>query len=268
MTITTDSAWRAAALAAQPVRWFKTAARTTVALVPYSLFDVAGSPGAGVLAGTSTAAGVVPTDATAGTPDIIAFGGGAQGYVDGLEIANSVLARTEMYDMLWKGGAYAFNANQTLAAQPSYSSRVPGGTDYTSTEIWLEVVTATTTAQTITVTYTNQAGTTGRTTGAITGLPTGSAIGRMQRLNLQSGDSGVQRIDTVVSTGMTVGTFNVLVLKRIAGGRIRVANDIVNLGPELIRNKNVYADSALFFVVTADSTSSGTCEAMASIING
>jgi hypothetical protein len=267
MALTTDSGYREAAARGEFLRWFKTAARTTVALVPYSLIDVAGSPGAGVLAGTSTAAGVVPTDATAGCPSISAFSGDT-GYVDGIEIGNSVLARIEVYDLLFKAGAYAFNANTTLASQPSYASRVPGGTNFGGTEIWLEVVTATTTAQTITVTYTNQNGTTGRTTGAVTGLPTGSAVGRMQRLNLQSGDSGVQKIESVASTGMTVGTFNVLVLRRLAGGRIRVANDLVNYGPDLVRIPTVTDDAALFFVVTADSTSSGTCEAVVKVING
>ena len=48
----------------------KTAARTSVATGWFSVFDLAGNPGAGVLAGTSTTTGVVPTDATAGCPTI------------------------------------------------------------------------------------------------------------------------------------------------------------------------------------------------------
>jgi hypothetical protein len=65
--------------AAQRVRQLKTATRTSVAAIPFSVFDLAGDPGAGTLAGTSTAVGVVPTDATAGAPLINAFTGANKG---------------------------------------------------------------------------------------------------------------------------------------------------------------------------------------------
>lgn len=232
----------------------KTTARTSVALIPFSVFDVAGNPGAGTLAGTSTAAGVVPTDVTAGCP-IINFSTG-QGYLSKVEYYSSVLSRLSVYDMLFKAGAYSFNSNVTLSAQPSYSSRVPSGTDFTGTEIWVETVTTFTGLLSIAVTYTNQAGTTGRTTGTVaTGVaPT---LGRMINLPLQAGDSGVQKIESVVATVATVGTFNVLVLRPIWNNRVAIANggginDLLSTGMPI-----VYLDSALILIPTADSTLTG-----------
>ena len=81
------------ASAKQYLSMMKTASRTTVATGWFSLFDLAGNPGAGVLAGTSTAAGVVPTDATAGCPIINAFGASAVGYLAQVDFGGSVAAR-------------------------------------------------------------------------------------------------------------------------------------------------------------------------------
>ncbi|MFK5283513.1 hypothetical protein ACI3PL_28460, partial [Lacticaseibacillus paracasei] len=78
-TITTFDQFIAAAK--QQIAIVKTNARTTTAASVFSLFDLEGSPGAGVLAGTSTTAGVVPTDATPGCPPINAYGSGNVGYL-------------------------------------------------------------------------------------------------------------------------------------------------------------------------------------------
>lgn len=255
------------AAASQRVGMIKTASRTSVAAIPFSVFDLAGNPGAGTLAGSSTTAGVVPTDATTGCPTINAFGGGATGYINTVTFGSSVASRLRLYDLLWKGGAYTFNANVTLSSQPSYSSRVLGGTDYTNTEIWLETVTAFTGNQSIAVTYTNQDGTTGRTTGTIaTGVaPT---VGRMLQLPLQAGDTGVQKIESVVSTVATVGTFNVLVMRRLWEGRVRINND--GDAHDMLKTglPQIFADSALFLQVIADSTATGIPEVQLEIVNG
>lgn len=253
MPITSGDTYIAAAK--QRINWAKTASRTAVATFPTSVFDLAGNPGAGVLAGASVAAGVVPTDATPGCPVLNAFGGGATGYLSKVEFGSSVAGWIDIYDMLWKGGAYAFNAAQTLTAQPSYAGRLPG-TDYKRTEIWVEQVTAGTGIQNVNVTYTNQDGVAGRVTGA-TAFSAAPILGRMMQLPLQAGDSGVQKIENVVGTIATVGTFNVLVLRPIWSGRIQIANggdkdDMFKTGlPE------IFADSALFAIITPDSTATG-----------
>jgi hypothetical protein len=144
---------------------------------------------------------------------------------------------------------------------------VLGGTDFTNTEIWIEAVTAFTGNQSIAITYTNQAGTTGRTTGTIA---TGVApiVGRMLQLPLAAGDTGVQKIESVVSTVSTAGTFNVLVLRRLWAGRVIVANwgdthDFLKTGMPI-----VFADSALMPIVQPDSTATGLFELVAEVING
>jgi hypothetical protein len=253
--------------AKQPLSIVKTGGRTTVAAGWFSLFDVAGNPGAGTLAGSSTTTGTVPTDATAGCPTINAFGGGATGYLAQVDFGSTVACRIKIFDLLWKGGAYAFNAATSGNTPTSYSSRVPGGTDYTDTQIWVETVTAATGNQTWNVTYTNQSGTTGRTTGAV-GIGAAPTVGRMWQLPLQSGDTGVQGVTGVTGGTGSAGTANILVLRPLWSGRVKIANDgdvhdLAKTGMPVL-----YADSALFIAVAADSTAAGVPELELVIANG
>lgn len=243
----------------------KTASRTAIASSWFSVFDLAGSPGAGVLAGTSTANGVVPTDATAGCMPINTFGGGATGYLSRVEFGSTVACRQRLFDMLFKAGAYAFNANTALSAQPSFSGRVPGGTDFNAIEIWIEAVTAFTGNPTFTITYTNQAGTAGRIATLAAGLaPT---LGRKLQIPLQAGDSGVQLITNVQCTVATVGTFNVLVQRKLWSGRVRSANDGDVHGWDKTGGAQVWDTSAVVLDVAPDSTATGIPEVNFDIVN-
>jgi hypothetical protein len=228
------------------------------------MIDLAGNPGAGTLAGSNTANGVVPTDATAGYPIIAAFGGGT-GYLTKVEFASTVAGWVDVYDRVFLAGAYAFNANTTLASIPSYSGRIPGA-DYTGTQIWLEQVTAGTGSQSVAVTYTNQAGTGSRTTGTVATAV--NIVGRCWQLPLQAGDSGVQVVNSVVGSVATVGTFNIMVLRPLWSGRITLANggdvhDLLRVGMP-----QVYADSALYVLIAPDSTATGIPEVMLEVANG
>lgn len=235
----------------------KTASRTSVAAQWFSVFDLAGYPGAGTLAGTSTTAGVVPTDATAGFPAIDAFGGGATGYLAQVEFGSSVASRLKLFDCVFKAGAYAFNANTALTAQPSYSGRMPGGS-FGGTQIWLEQVTAGTGVQNVNITYTNQAGTGSRTTGTV--ATAANIVGRMWQLPLQAGDTGVQKIDNVTGSVATAGTFNILVLRPLWSGRVKIANDGDVHDLAKTGMPTLFADSALLLTVAADSTATGIPE--------
>lgn len=251
----------------QPLSLVKTTSRTSVAASWFSVFDLAGNPGAGTLAGTSTTTGVVPTDATAGCPSINSFGGGATGYLAQVDFGSSVACRLKIFDLLWKGGAYAFNAATSGNTPTSFSSRVPGGTDFTDTQIWYEQVTAGTGIQNVAVTYTNQSGTAGRSTGTVV-APAAMILGRMMQLPVQAGDTGVQGITGVTGTVATAGTFNILVLRPLWSGRVKTANDgnvhdFAKTGSPLI-----YADSALMMLVNADSTATGIPEIELVIANG
>ena len=245
----------------------KIASRTSVAALWSSVYDVAGNPGAGTLAGSSTTTGTVPTDATAGHPTIDAFGGGATGYLAQVDFGSSVACRLKLFDLLWKGGAYAFNASTSGNTPTSFSSRVPGGTNFADTQIWYEQVTAGTGVQSVAVTYTNQSGTTGRSTGTVA-APAAMILGRMMQLPLQAGDTGVQGVTGVVGSVATVGTFNILVVRPIWSGRVKIVNDgdvhdLAKTGMPI-----VYADSALILAVAADSTATGAPELELVIASG
>jgi hypothetical protein len=262
----------------QRVQMVKTATRTGVALVPFSTFDLAGQPGAGTLAGTSTAAGVVPNDSTAGCP-IINFSTGV-GYLSKVEYYSTVLCRMEIADMLFKAGAYGFAAGTTtLSAQPAISSRCPdypgSGTVFgVGNEIWIEVTTAfvTGTAWQVQITYTNSAGTAGRTSIiSAAQAAAGLTLGKMFQMALQAGDAGVQKIESVIvtngGTAMTAGNFNVLILRPLWFNRVTIANggdinDLLKTGMPII-----YLDSALILMVTADSTSTGLPDVIVEIAN-
>lgn len=265
MTIATLDQYIAAARQVAPLK--KTATRTTVANGWFSVIDLAGNPGAGVLAGTSTAADVVPTDLTAGCPVLNAFGGGATGYLSAVEFGSSVACRLRVCDLLFKAGAYAFNANTALSSQPSFSGRVPASGYANETEIWVEQVTAATGNQAVNVTYTDQDGNPSATTGAV-GIGAAPTVGRMWQLPFASGDSGAQLITNVAGSVASAGTFNVLVLRPLWTGRVRIANDGDLHNMLQTRMRQVFADSALFLMVCADSTSSGVPEVQVEIANG
>jgi hypothetical protein len=230
----------------------KTGSQTTVASIPFSNFDAAGNPGAGTLAVGNTANGIVPTDAVAGYPAIATPA--ASLYLSRIMARSSVACWVDLYDCLFSAGAYAFNADVTLATQPDFSGRVPNA-DYDGLELWLEAVTAHTGNQTIQINYLDQDGNAGDTGAIATAVA--PIIRRMYAVPLASGDSGIQRLVRVRSSVSTVGTFNVHIMRWLWGCRINAANqgamdNLLRTGLPLI-----YGTSALRLVVTADSTASG-----------
>jgi hypothetical protein len=238
----------------QTIDWYKTAARTTVAAQPFSLFDIAGVPGAGTLAVGNTANGIVPTPTSpaAGYPIIRTING--TGYLTRVEFGWTVAGRLMVYDRLFSAGAYAYNADTTLASQPSYAARVPA-TDYSGLELWVEAVTAFTGTPSVEVNYLDQGGAAGDT--GVVSCGAALTVGRCYRMPLASGDVGLQQIVRVRGTVATVGTFNVHVMRKLWEGRVLVANDgdihdMMKTGAPI-----VYGTSALFVQIQTDSTASG-----------
>jgi len=256
----------------QQVRIIKTASATTIAGLPFTTLDLAGYPGAGSLTIGNTANGLVPTDADSGFPLINAFGGSATGYLQAVDFGSSVAGRITLYDRVFHAGSYALTptGTTTLTAQPSYSGRMPGGTDFTNTELFLEINTVVAaSAVTVAVTYTNQGGTTGRSTGASASL-SAFTTRRMVPMPLQAGDSGVQKIESVIvgGTAAATGNLNVVVARRLWSNRAKIANDGGLDAFDATGLPVLFDTSALFLVIEADSTSSGVPEVMATVVSG
>jgi hypothetical protein len=250
MAITTVDGYVASAK--QRVTWMKTGTRTLVGALPYTTFDIAGNPSGGVLNVGNTANGLVHTSATAGYSPIASFAG-QTGYLSKVEFGSSVPCCFDLYDRLFVAGAYAYNADITLTAQPSYSGRIVNS-NYGGTQLWIEAVTAFTGVCNVNIDYLDQGGQAGNTgVIATVALP----IGRCFQIPLAAGDSGVSQIVRIRGTIATVGTFNVMVLRPLWFGRVISANggdvhDFLKTGlPQ------IFDTSALYVLLYADSTAVG-----------
>jgi hypothetical protein len=236
----------------------------------YGVFATAGNPGAGTLALTTALTGVVPTDATAGYPAINSFGSGNTGYLTRVQYANTVAARMEIWDKLF-GFNFACATLQTftLSSQADYSGRIPSAA-YSGLRIFVEVTTTFSgTATTVTATYTDQSGNTGHTTGS-SGSMSGFTANRWVELSLQAGDSGVQKIESVIVGGATNtnGVANILVCRPIWTNRVQVTNGGGLDGLDRTGMPIVYDTSALTLTVIADATSTGIPDMNLEIANG
>jgi hypothetical protein len=257
--------------AKQYIPYTKTTAVTAVALQMFSMLDVAGNPSAGSLAVGNTANGLVPTDATAGFPLINAFGGSAKGYLSRISFSGTVACRYQIWDRLFHVGSISLTtlATTTLASQPSYSGRLPN-TDYKGLFIIIEInVAVSATATTVAITYTNQDGTTGRATGATASL-SGFTTRRLIIMPLQAGDTGVQKIESVIVGGTvaTTGTVNVIVARMLAENlRVKLAGDGDTFGLDRTGLPEIFADSALWVTCTPDSTSTGVPDLLLEVAN-
>jgi hypothetical protein len=243
--------------------WQKTGSRTVVAGIPFSVFDQAGNPGAGTLAVGNTANGIVPTDAISGYPTLPAAT--VIPYLSTVVFRSSVAGWIDLYDCLFSAGAYAFNADVTLASQPSYAGRVPGGL-YSGLELWIEAVTSFTGNLSAQVNYLDQDGIAGDTGVYATGAAL--IVGRMAMLPFATGDTGIQQITRVRGSVASAGTFNVHVMHWLWGGRVNGSNQ----GDEdsLLKTgmPRIYDTSALRAVITADSTATGLPSIRAIIADG
>jgi len=248
----------------QMLTWMKTGTRTLVAATPFTVFDIAGNPGAGTLAIGNTANGLVPVDTTNGYPNIMNVSGVAS-YISRIEFSSSVPCRIFLFDRLFAAGAYSYNANITLASQPSFSNRILNS-DYRGLQFWVEAVTAFTGTPSIQLNYLDQDGNAGDT--GVISLGAALIVGRCAQIPLGAGDSGIQRLNQVRGTIATAGTFNVSILRPIWQGRVRTANDgdihdLLKTGMQRISE-----DSALYVLLAADSTAVGLPMLTIQVVSG
>ncbi len=244
---------------------YKTTTRTTVAGGWFSMYDIAGNIGAGVLAGRETTPAAntagriqIPTLAGSSYPNIPFSVGGNRTHLSRLQVSNTVISQIAIYDCLWAGGTYTFNANVNVTS-PSWASRVSyngGSADYSGLEIWAETVTAATGNQTWNVTYTDQGGASG-STGAV-GIGAAPTVGRCWQLPLAAGDTGLQAITNVTGGTGSAGTANILVLRPLVRVYVPVANQVIVMNYTDLGLPEIFNDSALMWLSMAPSgTSSG-----------
>lgn len=237
----------------QQCEWTKTGTITTVAGGAFGIFGNGAYPFNSTLSAGNTSNGVVPIQGQDGYPYIKTFTG-AKGYLSKLQGQCSLTGMIMFFDDLFKCGAYAFNTNTNLTAQPSFASRVPDA-DYRGLQLWFEAVTAFTGNPTVTVTYVNQNGVAGRTAVMTQTAP---IINRMYRIALQQGDTGIQQITSIVGTVASAGTFNLHILRPLSQIAVRSASESYTKNLFETGMPEVFQNTAILGVIIASSTTSPT----------
>lgn len=214
---------------------------TTVANGYYSLWKVAGHPGAGTT--PPTGVGEIPTTSTTGA---ISFTGAAAGkrlYLARLSVTAFQQGTVMLYDRLWHNSGLS-GTNTGVQTVNSASVNRPDGTGQ-GVELWAEIYTIIgASATTATASYTNQDGVAGRSATSSTIGSTGfREVNRMIRFNLQTGDTGVRSVESVQLAGTTgtAGDWGLTLVKRIsnvslAGGANGRLSDAFTTGMPVIPN--------------------------------
>jgi hypothetical protein len=259
MAITTGDGYIAAAK--QTVLYTKTAGATVAASIRYTLQNTAGSPAALALAAT-TNPGALFVGGTTGFPTINTMSGNM--YLTRVQYYATLTGHYEIWDKIWgmvgPGVTPAAPTTTTVTGPPSISGRVPGGTDYTGVRPFMEITTvlAGSTATTLQITYTNQNGTTAVSSPVIT---LGNyAVGRWIEIPLAAGDTGVQKIESVIigGTAGTSGAYNIILAKMLWRARIGTALSGDIHGLDKTGMQQLFSTSALVCTVITDSgTTSG-----------
>jgi len=239
---------------------------TSVANFYYTLWTTAGNPGAGAAVG-NISTGVIPTDATAGSPVIAAFTGGNTGYLLTFDSSSSVAGVLSVYDRVWHSGPHLTTTLHTDTITQPALTRVPGN-NYGLIELWLEItVSMGATATTVTVSY--QDGDNVTRTATLDSNLSGALINRMLPFRLANG-TGIQKVNSVTIGGVLgAGSFN-LVLQRNIQDHTCVSANIgrPKQGPFETGMPIIYADSCLAMMWLATGTATGIVYAEGKIGNG
>lgn len=203
---------------------------------------------ASALANTSN--GVVPVAGDSGFPAIAPLSGTP--YITRIDWSASAAARSWLYDRLWHAGPYDLTSNVTLSSQPSFSSRLPGGS-YAGLVLLLEKTNTLASAATLTVGYTNESGTSGRTSGSVSVT---SAANGVQLIPLASGDCGVRSVDSVVCspTGSASSFFNIIIARPLLEFRVDDASSLYLRNQIVTRPTQIFSNSALCLRTYSDTS--------------
>lgn len=214
----------------KPVQFFdKVLTTTLVAGRPFSLWNLAGIPGAGLVPAT-TAGGVVLSSTSALVNGQIPHydpSAGPLSYLARFSANSQVAGTVELVDRLWHAGGNSAGAalSPTLTTAQTINSAAWPARDINGASaggdgvrIALEVLTTLGAGTpTFTLTYTNQSGTAGRTATNIITVVAASAVGSFYEFGLQAGDTGVRSIQSLtLSATATSGTFALVAYRPLA----------------------------------------------------
>ena len=209
------------------------------------------------------------TTAGQGWPVWTAAGSGLTSYLSRFIFSSTFTGMIAVYDLLW--GCSGLNATVTTAQAVSGVSGLPARAPANGSglELWVVCFTAPgATASNLTVSYTNQSGVSGRTTQAVAAAS--MLAGMMKPLPLQSGDTGIQSIQSATfsaSTG-TAGSIGLFVVNRLTTAALSIGNtnvvaDFAGTGLPIVSDAAV-----LLFILLATGGSSGLIFGQADIAQG
>lgn len=263
MSITTADGLIAGYSSAQRVPFTKASITTTSGNI-YTLLNVSGQPGTGSLSIGNTTTGAIPDNTLSGAYPFTNPGSG-NSYLARMTVMSSTTGTLVLYDRVWHGGSYSF-ANGTISSSTTTAVTRPDSTG-ANLELWAEINTVmSATACTLTVTYTNQAGTTGQS--ATCTLSASTPTQRMQPFALASGDTGIRQITNIAGSAAPTGSFNLVILRRIA--EVGIANTYVATDLDLneLAMPQITNSSCLCMMWCAGGSSSGTILGSATVIQG
>jgi len=242
-----------------------------VAGIPSSALAASATVGAG-----GSSAGVIPANNAAGYLTPITPNAGESAYITNISAANSLGVQQMdcgmvhlLYAKLWQVNVTPLTTlgTATISSPPSYSG-ILVNPDYIGTMIILEITTTlSATATTITVNYTNESGTTGRTTGASSSL-SGITAGRIVVMPLQAGDTGIQKIESIVIGGVvaTAGNLNVCVVMPVAYFLATTSQRYEIMGYERVSTE-YHPSQALTVAVLCNGSSTGVIDCQIELVS-
>lgn len=213
-----------------------------------------------------TGSGEAPAKTTLGALNFSEVGGSALIYAGRAVLTMATLGTLLLYDRLLHTSGLSGNVTTEQTVNSAALSRY---TDGAGIELFLEWYTATGgTASTVTISYTNSAGTAGRIATAT--LQASPAIGTMQNIPLQNGDTGVRSVQSVtLSAGTgTAGNFGITLLKQLAD----IAPDVINsgkvIGPFDLGLPTIAANPCLALAVLTTTTNTGIISGSVGLLQG
>lgn len=206
---------------------------------------------------------------TVGFPKWTPAAVGDTSYMGGMGTCMANAGSMFVYDLCWACSGLSGNTNsaQNIVGFSGLPTRHSDGVNL---EIWVSCSTAIgATAHNVTVSYTNQDGVAGRTTVSTAGI-TSMPAARMYQLPLQSGDTGVQSIQsmTLSASSGTAGNMWLMILERYIGVGCVVPNVLVPMDFAATRMASPDDEACLLFVHQGTTTSSGIIMGQLDIIQG